>query len=312
MVSGGELADTAPPVRTIGATSATVCRRVQALVAAADHGDGRRARPTAAACAAPSMPSARPDTIVAPSSATASAIRPAVARPTSVGRRVPTTATARVAVERRGVAAHEQDRRRQLDPPESRRVRRRRPASGPRRPARRTGSRQRLRVVRRLDERRAPPSGRASGGRRRRPSRRRGRRVASVAPRLREDGRRAPERADEPSERHGADALDAASTTQASRSASSAGRGGPRPARAPAVGRRRVRAAWSEPPDAEHQPASRERGRSAGSRNRAASSRCAVVTARCPRGRRSSARPAAGAPCPDRTGPRARRARSPG
>ena len=52
---------------------------------------GVAARP-AAACAAPSIPSASPDTTVAPRAATPSEIRPAVARPASVGRRVPTIA----------------------------------------------------------------------------------------------------------------------------------------------------------------------------------------------------------------------------
>jgi len=47
------------------------------------------------AWAAPSMPTASPETTVAPTAATVPAMRDAVARPSSVGRRVPTIATAR-------------------------------------------------------------------------------------------------------------------------------------------------------------------------------------------------------------------------
>ena len=78
---------------------------------------------TAAACAAASIPSASPDTIVAPRPATASAIRPAVPRPTVVGRRVPTIATAWPRIQGRGVAVQEQDRRRQVDQAEPARIR---------------------------------------------------------------------------------------------------------------------------------------------------------------------------------------------
>ena len=48
-----------------------------------------------ASWAAPSMPKASPETTVASAAASASAIRPAVARPAAVARRVPTTAIAR-------------------------------------------------------------------------------------------------------------------------------------------------------------------------------------------------------------------------
>ena len=49
---------------------------------------------SAAACAAPSIPTARPDTTLAPTATRSPAIRAAMARPASVGRRVPTIATA--------------------------------------------------------------------------------------------------------------------------------------------------------------------------------------------------------------------------
>ena len=49
---------------------------------------------TAAACAAPSMPTASPDTTVAPTATRSAAIRAAMRRPASVARRVPTMATA--------------------------------------------------------------------------------------------------------------------------------------------------------------------------------------------------------------------------
>ena len=48
---------------------------------------------TTAAWAAPSIPTARPETTTAPARATAEAIHPAMSRPLSVGQRVPTMAT---------------------------------------------------------------------------------------------------------------------------------------------------------------------------------------------------------------------------
>ena len=72
-----------------------MCRGVQALVAPPMTATVGVPARTAAACAAPSIPSARPETTVAPRAATPSEMRPAVARPVSVGRRVPTIATER-------------------------------------------------------------------------------------------------------------------------------------------------------------------------------------------------------------------------
>ncbi len=77
-----------------------------------------------ASCAAPSMPKARPDTTVASAATRAVAIRPAVARPALVARRVPTTATARARDSVACGAPQVQDVRWHRDGRQPRRVRR--------------------------------------------------------------------------------------------------------------------------------------------------------------------------------------------
>ena len=70
---------------------------------------------TVAAWAAPSMPTASPDTTVAPTATRFVAMRLAMPRPASVARRVPTMATAAASVQRGGIAQHEEDEGRHLD-----------------------------------------------------------------------------------------------------------------------------------------------------------------------------------------------------
>ena len=102
----------------------------EAIVRQARAGRGRRRsrrrsgppRPTTAAWAAPSIPNARPLTTTAPARANAAPMRPAIRRPASVGRRVPTTATAAPRRQRRIGPAHEENTRREFDRPEAHRV----------------------------------------------------------------------------------------------------------------------------------------------------------------------------------------------
>ena len=276
---------TAAAVATIARGEPAVRGRVQALVAAADHRDGRRARVGPPPRAPRRRCRARgPDTIVAPSTATASAIRAAVARPASVGRRVPTTATARGRSSDVGVAAHEEDGRRQLDPPEPRRDTPHRPSVRTSTPgAARPGSRIALGVARppaTIARGRAGLERRAAVGVRRRADERRPRPVPRA---VREDRRRAAEaRRRAVRTTTGPTPRRSPSTTHASRSrrASPRSRPGPPGRGARARRRRRVRAAWpvAAPTPSISRPRSSAR-RSAGGRNRAASSRCCAATA---------------------------------
>ena len=207
-VSGGNSLITAPPWATIARASprwaAGYSRRCPPPITATVVPPAR----SVAAWAAASIPSARPETTVAPRPATASAILPLVARPTAVGRRVPTMATdlgrssaaadpatystgggSSIAAqprrvvgvdERHGPHARPVERARAAgrDPP----PRRRRPS---RSPTRATASRRRAR-------RRRPPAAAGPRG----------------AHGLAQDAARVAERRDQPRERHGPDALD--------------------------------------------------------------------------------------------------------
>ena len=121
--SGASSETTAPPPATIASASRACARGYSRPWPPPMTATVGRPRPSAAAWAAPSMPIASPETTLAPAAASARRDpRRRARRPAFDARRVPTTATACVGVERGRVAAHEQEVRRQLDRREPRRV----------------------------------------------------------------------------------------------------------------------------------------------------------------------------------------------
>ena len=123
--SGASSDTTAPPLATIASARRACAGGTDAGMAATDDRDGRAAARSVASCAAPSIPKARSghDRRVGGRRAPwRSGRRSPVPRPSA--RRVPTTATARVARHRGVPAAHGQDVRRHRDRGETCRVRR--------------------------------------------------------------------------------------------------------------------------------------------------------------------------------------------
>ena len=231
---------------------------------------------TAATCAAASMPSARPDTIVAPSA------RDRVGDPRR--RRAPRLRRAPRPDDRDGPRPVERRRRRPARTGRAAAARSAAAGRGTRdrrgcsisTPARRTGPRIAsgsfaactiARAVAGASD--APPSASATASTSDRPPRRR-------PPRRRENRRRAAERRRPAARTTPAPRLAASPrTTQASRSAVIAHRLGTlRDAPRPFVRRRHVRAAWPVPADARASAGPLEREAVAGARKRAASSRC--------------------------------------
>ena len=330
-VSGGNSLITAPPWATIARASprceAGYSRRCPPPMTATVVPPAR----SVAAWAAASIPSARPETTVTSRPAIASAILPLVARPTAVGRRVPTMATDRGPVERARRSGDVEHGRRQLDAAQPRRVvgvdQRDRPHAGPVergelpfgiRCCVRDGPRDRRR-----ERRRAVVEPDGGGDQPGRATRRTG---------LAQDAARVAEGRDQPRERHGPDALDGVEHDPrvALAVVGVRGAGADRPVgrRQHRLRRRPVRRSTDARPargrlvaapgagasHPEHQPAARIVIRSTGARKRAASSRCVGpddLRARQVRDRPRDAQqplgPAAGQPLALREGDRPRR-----